>query len=816
MKFTLSWLKDHLDTDATLEEMERVLSLIGLEVEAIENPAEKLGGFTIARIVEAAKHPDADRLKVCQVEIAPGEKPVEVVCGAPNAKTGLIGVFAPLGAYIPGTGLTLEKRPVRGVVSNGMLLSEREMELSDAHDGIVELDSSYAEAIGQPYIDVTGANDPIIEIAITPNRPDCTGVRGVARDLAAAGLGTLKPEPKLGSVDGDYDCPVPIALEFPDHAADACPIFAGRYIRGVQNGASPDWMKKRLEAVGQKTISALVDMTNYVSIDRGRPLHVYDADKLHGTISARLGAIGEHFLALDSKTYDVDDGMCVIADDIAVLGLGGIIGGDESSCTPETTNVLIECAYFDPLRIAITGRKCGVSTDARYRFERGVDPEFVEPGLDLATDLVLKLCGGEPSRAKIAGAAPDGKRTVAFDLARVEKLTGVAVPPKRAAEILTAIGCEIEGGPSALKTGTSVSVTTPSWRPDMHGTADLVEEVIRIVGLDNVPAVPMPRPNDTTKAVLTDQQKRARRTRRVLASRGLVEAITWSFIPEQQAAAFGIDDTDSLSLSNPISIELSTMRPSLLPGLLSAAQRNKNRGFADACLFELGQAYRDPTQTGQQLLASGVRIGTGKAAERGRHWSGNANAVDVFDVKEDAAAVLAALGIDMATVQITRDAPSWYHPGKSGVIRRGPKVVLATFGELHPQTLKDLDVDAPAAAFEIDLGSLPPVKRSARARPAMETVDLLPVRRDFAFTVTADVDAGTVVRAARGADKALISHVQVFDVFEGASLGDGRKSLAIEVTLQPTGATLTDGQIEAVSQKVIAAVAKATGAEIRG
>ncbi|MEM1306219.1 MAG: phenylalanine--tRNA ligase subunit beta [Pseudomonadota bacterium] len=815
MKFTLGWLKDHLETDVSLEALERTLSLIGLEVESISDPAERLGAFTIARVVSAEQHPNADRLRVCQVEIAPGEKPVEVICGAPNAKQGLVGVFAPLGAYVPGTGITLEKRPVRGIVSNGMLVSERELELSDEHDGIIELDPSMADRVGARFIDVAGLNDPVIEIAITPNRPDCTGVRGIARDLAAAGLGTLKPEPELGAVEGAEPAAVSAELTFSDEAADACPAFASRMVTGVSNGPSPDWMQRRLKAVGQRTISALVDVTNYISIDRGRPLHVYDADKLTGNIRARLGEAGEKFLALDGKTYDVDPTMCVIADDAGVLGLGGIIGGEPSSCTAETTRVLIECAYFDPLRIARTGRKAGIQTDARYRFERGVDPAFLERGLDLATDLVLKLCGGTPSRGDMAGAPPDGARTVAFDPARVRKLTGVDVPADEMARIMTATGCQWQGGAKALQPGTRVNVTTPSWRPDMHGAADIVEEVIRIVGLDTVPQIPLKRLGGTTTPVLTDRQKRVRRSRRLLAGRGMVEVVTWSFIPQAQATLFG-GGASEMALANPISVELSTMRPSLLPGLLTAAQRNRNRDFADVAVFEMGQAYDSPDEAGQRLYASGVRVGTAKLAERGRHWTGKTPTVDVFDAKADAVAALASVGIDADSCQITRDAPDWYHPGRSGTLRRGPKLALARFGEIHPAILRALDVDGPVVAFEIDLGALPPEKRKSRTRTGYVPSDLMPVRRDFAFVVDRDVAAGDLVRAARGAEKTLIQKVAVFDQFESDSLGPSSKSLAIEVTLQPTKATLTDDEIEKVSEKIVAAVRKQTGGEIRG
>jgi phenylalanyl-tRNA synthetase beta chain len=810
MKFTLSWLKDHLDTKASLDDIAAKLSAIGLEVESIEDPAAKLGAFTIARVLEAKPHPNADRLKVVQVETAKGKSPVEVVCGAPNAKAGMVGVFAPLGTFVPGTGITLEKRPVRGVVSNGMLVSERELELSDEHEGIIELAPEMGDHVGERYIDIMGLADPVIDVGLTPNRPDCTGVRGIARDLAAAGMGKLKPERKIGKVEGTYDCPIPIKLEFTKETADACPVFAGRYVRGVKNGPSPAWMQKRLRAVGLRPINALVDVTNYISQDRGRPLHVYDADKLKGTVHARLGKTGETFLGLDGKDYEVDDTMCVIADDNGPLGFGGVIGGEDTGSTDETTNVLIECAYFDPLRTAATGRKTGLVTDARYRFERGVDPASVEPGLDLATDMIVTLTGGQPSKAKVAGRAPVKKRVIGFDFDRVAKLTGLKLKDTEIKGILERLGCTLEAK------GKTVKVTVPTWRPDVHGSADLVEEVVRIAGLDRVPSTPLPRTFGIARTVLTERQRRARRARRMLGARGLVEAITWSFVRRSDAQLFG-GGADALELDNPISTEMSSMRPSLLPGLLTAVQRNRNRGFADAALFELGQAYRGDSPEDQYLAASGVRSGTARLMGSGRHWDGAAGEVDVFDAKADVFSVIAALGLDPNKAQITRDAPAWFHPGRSGTLRLGPKVVLAHFGEFHPETLKTLDVAPPAVGFEIFLDALPPEKRKSRAKAPLEAAGLLPVRRDFAFVLDRSVAAGEVMRAAAGADRALIQDVSVFDVFSGGNLAEeGKKSLAIEVTLQPTVETLTDKDIDAVAQKVIAAVKKATGGEIRG
>ncbi len=810
MKFTLSWLKEHLKTKATIEEIAAKLNAIGLEVEGIEDPGATLGAFRIAKIVEAKRHPNADKLQVVQVEVEKGKPPMEVVCGAPNARAGLVGVFAPLGTYIPGSKITLEKKPVRGVVSNGMMCSAAELELSSESDGIIELGEDMAAHIGERYIDAAGLNDPVIEVKLTPNRPDCTGVRGIARDLAAAGLGTLKHETRIIGVEGASESPVSVKLDFPKDAANACPVFAARYVKGVKNGPSPEWLQNRLRAVGLRPINALVDVTNFISQDRGRPLHVYDADKLKGGIRARLGKSGEKFLGLDGKEHAVDETMCVIADDSGPLGLGGIIGGETTGCTEATKNVLIECAWFDPLRIAATGRKAGIVSDARYRFERGVDPASIELGLDLATQMIHKMCGGTPSKALIAGKAPDARRTIDFDMARVEKLSGVKIETQEIKTILETLGFELAGKGSLL------SVTAPTWRPDIHGQADLVEEVVRIAGLERVPATPLPRLHGVTGAVLTKKQKRARRTRRTLAARGLVEALTWSFVPRAQATIFG-GGADALELANPISTDLSSMRPSLLPGLLTAVERNRNRGYTDVPLFELGQAYRGDKPEDQFQSAAGVRAGTARVTGSGRHWDGKAEGSGVFDAKADAVAVLTALGIDASKAQITRDAPAWFHPGRSGTLRMGPKMVLAHFGEIHPETLKTLDVAAPVAGFEIFLDALPPEKKKSRAKVALAAAGLLPVHRDFAFVLDRNVAAGDVIKAASGADKALISNVTVFDVFEGGSLAaEGKKSLAIEVTLQPVSDTLTDKEIESVAAKIVAEVKKATGGEIRG
>lgn len=804
MKFTLAWLKDHLETDAPLEKILDTLTVIGLEVEDVFDPAEALAAYVVGEVIEAKPHPDADKLKVCTVETGSGQ--VQVVCGAPNARDGMKGVFAPAGAYVPGIDLMLKKAKIRGVESNGMLCSERELEISDEHTGIIDLP---AEAqVGSPAAAALGLDDPVIEIAITPNRPDCLGVRGVARDLAAARLGVLKQDP-VKPVEGASENPIAVELKFADGTGDACPAFAGRTVAGVTNGPSPAWLQRRLKAIGLRPINALVDITNYISYDRGRPLHVYDADKIEGTIHARLGQKGESFPALDGDSYEVDGEMCVIADDSGVLGLGGIIGGESTGCTEATRNVFIESAYFDPTRTAATGRRLNILSDARYRFERGVDPAYVVPGMEQATRMVLDLCGGTPSEITVAGAPPDGERIVEFDISEVKRLTGVELAEAEIKRILTDLGFWLSGRGPAYK------AAVPSWRPDVDQSADLVEEVVRIVGVDRVPSAPMTRANGVARPVLTESQKRVRLTKRVLAGRGLVEAVTWSFIQRDQAEHFG-GGQEALELANPISSEMSSMRPSLLPGLLAAAQRNNDRGIPDGALFEVGQAYRGDQPQDQFVSASGVRVGTSKLAGAGRHWSDAAGQVDLFDAKADALTVLAALGFDQAKVQVAREAPDWFHPGKSGAFKLGPKTVLGHFGELHPRTLARLGMDGPAAGFELFLDAMPGRKRKSYTRAALDVTDLQPVRRDFAFVLDGGVPAGDVVRAALGAEKTLIADVAVFDVFEGESLGAAKKSLAIEVTLQPRDKTLTDEEIDAVSAKVVAAVGEATGGELRG
>jgi phenylalanyl-tRNA synthetase beta chain len=811
MKFTLSWLKTHLETDASLNTIVDMLTMVGLEVEDVVDPAAKLSDFAVARIVEANPHPDADKLKLCKVEAMVGGKleTLQVVCGAPNAKTGLLGIFAPSGATIPANGMVLKPTKIRGVESNGMMCSERELELSDEHTGIIELNGDFA--VGTPAAEALGQTDPMIEIAITPNRPDCLGVYGVARDLAAAGLGTLKDN-SVPVIDGKFESPVSLALEFSNEAKNACPVFAGRVVRGVKNGPSPDWLQARLKSIGLRPINALVDITNFLSYDQARPLHVYDVAKLSGTVRARLGK-GETFQALDEKEYKADETMTVIADDAQVLGFAGVMGGEASGSTDATTDVLIESAYFDPRRTAATGRKTGIVSDARYRFERGIDPASTIAGVDRAAALIMELCGGEASNLVVAGEEPNEVETISFDPSRVERLTGVALAVEEIVRILTVLGFNVADG-----TDGRLNVTRPTWRPDIFGEADLVEEVVRIHGLEEVISTPLPKSHAVADPVLNLPQKRLRNAKRALASRGFVEAVTWSFIPKQYAELFGGDNAIAqLELANPISSDMSHMRPAILPGLIAAAGRNMARGARDVMLFETGQQYEGDQPNDQINVAAGIRQGTSRIAGAGRHWQGKAEPVDLFDVKADAAALLASLGANVDNLQIVADAPGWYHPGRSGVFRMGPKNVLARFGEIHPKVLEALDVTGPIVAFEVMLDVLPaPKAKKTKTKAALSLPDLQPVRRDFAFLVSEDKTADMVLRAASGADKKLITDVTLFDAFEGGSLADGEKSLAIEVTLQPRDKTLTDDDLDAVSKKIIAAVEKSTGGKLRG
>ncbi len=806
MKFTLNWLKEHLETTAQLPEILEALTDLGLEVEEVVNPADTLGAFRICRVIEAGQHPDADRLRLCRVETWPNgpdspSEEVQVVCGAPNARTGLVGVFAPVGTHVPGTGVDLKPGVIRGVESNGMLCSERELELSDDHDGIIELPED--APLGARFIDYKNLNDPMIDIAITPNRPDALGVAGIARDLAARGLGTLKTATTT-SVKGSFKSAMTVSI---DKAVQTkgCPVFCGHLIKGVKNGPSPAWLQQRLRAIGLRPISALVDITNFFTYDRNRPLHVFDADKVKGdALRVHFAKGGETLTALDDKEYTLDAGMMVISDDNGPESIAGIMGGLDTGCTQDTQNVFVESAYWDPIMIAETGRKLKINSDARYRFERGVDPAFTPEGLELATQMILDLCGGEASEVVTAGQVPDTKRFFPLDTTRVVSLVGMDIAEDEQVRILASLGFGV------AKEHEGYEVWVPSWRPDVKGEADLVEEIARVASLTKLKGVPLPKTSyGIAKTILTPLQQRAKAARRTIAALGYNECVTYSFIDKASAELFG-GGSDMVKLENPISTDLSHMRPDLLPGLLAAAARNQARGFGDLALFELGQVFDGGEPGEERIVASGLLVG--QNTQRNAHDP--RRGFDMYDAKADAMATLSAIGAP-AKLMAMRDAPAWFHPGRSAVLSLGPKNPLGVFGEVHPKILAAMDVKGPAVAFTVFLANVPEKKKKTAARAALSSSDLQAVERDFAFVVDADVQADAILRAAQGADKALISDAYVFDVFEGASLGEGKKSVAISVRLEPKAATLTDKDIEAVSEKVVGAVTKATKGELR-
>jgi phenylalanyl-tRNA synthetase beta chain len=816
MKFTLSWLKDHLETEATLDEIVAKLTAIGLEVEHVDDKS-RFKPFVIAKVLTAVQHPDADRLRVLTVDTGDGKPPVQVVCGAPNARAGLVGAFAAPGTYVPGIDVTLGVGKIRGVESHGMMCSERELQLSDEHDGIIDLPQD--APVGASFATYAHLDDPVIEINLTPNRPDATGVHGIARDLAAAGLGRLK-DGSVAPIEGSGACPVRVTIEAPD----LCPGFALRQVTGVKNGPSPKWLQQRLIAIGLRPISALVDITNYVTFDRGRPLHVFDAAKVRGSLVVRRAREGETVLALDEREYTLDPSICVIADAAGVESIAGVMGGEHSGCDENTTDVLIESALWDPMATARTGRALGIVTDARYRFERGVDPEFMGAGLELGTRMVVDFCGGTPSEpeivlgtptsgeGEIVGATGHRYREIDFPLSETKRLTGLGVDRTESIAILERLGFM----PKGATDGDTVRFIVPSWRPDIDGKADLVEEIMRIHGVDEITSVPLASHGAVNGRILTTLQVRTRNAKRALAVRGMMEAVTWSFIPEAHARAFG-GGRPELKLSNPIAADMSDMRPSLLPGLLVAARRNADRGFADVALFEVSGAYEGDTPDAQRRVAAGIRRGTATLEGSGRNWAGNAHNVGVYDAKADAIAALEACGAPVDRLQVEAGGPDWYHPGRCGTIKLGPKVVLGTFGEFHPRTLEKLDVSGPLCGFEVFIDAVPePKAKPTRIKPKLELSAFQAVKRDFAFVVDRQVEAGTLTRAALGADRKLIAGVNVFDVFEGASLGPDKKSIAIEVAIQPVDRTLTDEDFEALAKRIVESVAKQTGGVLRG
>ena len=796
MKFSLEWLEDYLDTDASVAEIAAALNAIGHEVEGIEDPADKLAGFRVAKVLTAAKHPDADKLQVLSVDTGEGE-PLQVVCGAPNARAGMLGVLGLPGAVVPANGMELRKSAIRGVESNGMMCSVRELELGDEHDGIIELPGD--APVGQSFADYSDAS-PVFDVAITPNRPDCMGVYGLARDLAAAGVGRLKPL-DIPAIEGEGACPVDIRIE----DVEGCPAFYGRAINGVANGASPAWMQRRLKAAGQRPISALVDCTNYLMLATGRPAHVYDLAKLSGDIVARRAENGEQVEALNEKTYTLDDSMTVIADAAGVHDIAGIMGGEHSGASEGTTDVLLEIAYFDPEKIGVTGRKLGLASDARTRFARGVDPDFLDDGLALLTELIVQACGGTPTELARAGAAPTEAKVIAFDPGLTRRLGGIEVAEDEQRAILTALDFAVAD---------DWQVTCPPRRHDIEGSADLVEEVVRIHGLDKVESVPLSRAAGVALPTATPLLQLERKLRRAAAARGLNEAVTWSFLPTPEAEHFA-DGAQLWVLENPISEDMKAMRPSIIPGLLAAAKRNADRGAAGSRLFEIGRRYfRGPGGASDEKPTLGVVLAGDKAP---RGWaSGKAAQFDAYDAKAEAVALLEAAGAPVDNLMVLGEAGDQFHPGQSATLRLGPKNVLARFGALHPATLKAFDVDGPVMAVEIFLDAIPAKKggggfaRAAYAPPALQAIT-----RDFAFLVPADLGAAELVRAVKGADKQAIVGARVFDVFAGQGVPEGKKSVAVEVTLQPGEKSFTDAEIKAIADKVVANAAK-RGAELRG
>ena len=794
MKFTLSWLKKHLDTTASLEEIGETLTAIGLEVEDITDPTATFAPFKTAYVEKAEQHPDADRLRVCHVKTEDGM--VQVVCGAPNARTGMTGIFAPEGSYIPGTDITLKKGVIRGVESCGMLVSEREMGLSDDHEGIIELEGDIK--IGTSFASLFGLDDPVIEIALTPNRADCAGIRGIARDLAAAGLGTLVEQDE-SPVAGNGPSPVGVAIE----NTEGCPLFLGRVIKGVKNGPSPDWLQHQLKAVGLRPISALVDITNYMTMDQARPLHVYDVSKLQGDIKVGTSKGGEELNALNDKSYTLIAGATTIEDDSGVIGLGGIVGGTSTGSEEDTTDVFLESAYFSPERTARTGRDLSIESDARYRFERGIDPVFTRAGLEMATKLILEICGGEASDIVEAGTVPDWERTIDFDPAYTKQLVGMDVAENRQRDILSSLGFTLDGN----------QVSIPPWRGDVFGRADLVEEVARIEGFDKLPEVSVVSEGAVPEAAETLLLSRVRKCRAALTSRGLDECVTWSFMNKERAGQFGSNDNAALTLSNSISAEMDQMRPSILPNLIEAAKTNHDKGFPGAALCEIGPVFESPKPDGQAYHAAGIRCGTLSS----KHWADEKadRAVDAYDAKADALAALAACDAPTQNLQVSRDAPDYYHPGRSGALRLGPNV-MAYFGEIHPAILDEMDITFPVIGFEVMIETIPEPRSKGTGKKLLQLSPLQPVSRDFAFIVDEGAEAESLLRAVRGADKNLIADASVFDVYQGQGVEDGKKSVAINVTIQPAEKTLTDEEIEALAAKIIDNAAKKSGAVLRG
>ncbi|HAW33988.1 MAG TPA: phenylalanine--tRNA ligase subunit beta [Alphaproteobacteria bacterium] len=793
MKFTLSWLKDFLDTDAGVDEIAERLTAIGLEIEEVVDPVAAVKDLIVVSVDECVPHPDSDHLHVLKVNT--GKEVLQIVCGAPNARAGMKGILARPGDYVPAFGDKLKAGKIRGVESCGMMCAEDELGVGPDHAGIIECPEN---AVVGASIATVYPSDPVFDVSITPNRGDCMSVYGIARDLAAAGLGTLKT-PKREAVAPAFKTGVKLVNEAVDIGA---PFFTLREIRNVKNAQSPKWLQDRLTAVGLRPISALVDVTNYFNITFGRPLHVFDADKVKGQITVRSARDGEKLLALDGKEYALSDGMVVIADENGVESIAGIMGGEVSGCEETTTRVLLESAYFDPESIAKTGQKLILTSDSRQRFERGVDPASTIPvGAEMAARMIMELCGGECSDIVVTGKEPAAPAPIFFDPKRVEKLCGVDVPADTCKEILEKLGCFVKPESNGF------SVIHPTWRSDISGSHDLVEEVLRIYGYDKLPEIALPRPNGV-HGILQPKQRREVSVRRAMANRGGCQTITWSFMSSRDAEPFRTGD--AVLIANPISADLNEMRPNLLPNLLSAARSNIAKGTFDGCLFEVGPQFFGFKPMEQETVACQLRFGQVTP----RHWAVAQRPVDVFDAKADALSALDAAEAPQ-NVQIAREAPAWYHPGRSGAVKIG-KTVLAYFGELHPKVLKAMDLKTPVCACEVFLDRLPPAKKkNGKGVKTLKLSAFTPIFRDLAFLVDRKVDAEKIVSAAKNTDKALIADVSVFDLYEGENLGD-KKSIAIQLTIQPVEKTMTDEEIESVCRRVVGAVAAATGATLRG
>jgi phenylalanyl-tRNA synthetase beta chain len=796
MKFTLSWLKDHLNTNASLSEITDALTAIGLEVEDVQDRSAIYAPFKVVHVLQAEKHPNADKLRVCQVQTETGT--IQVVCGAPNARTGMKAVYAPEGSVVPANGMVLKKTKIRDVESNGMMVSFREMDLGDDHEGIIDLPAD--TPIGTTLSSLFGLDDPVIEINVTPNRADCAGIRGIARDLAAKGLGTLKPL-NMPSLKTSGTSPVTVTID----PQSSCRHFVGRYIKGVSNKVSPQWLQNRLTAIGLRPISALVDITNYISYDLCRPLHVFDADKIKGNaLNVRLAKDGEDFNGLNDKQYKLSNFMTVISDTESPEAVAGVMGGMKTSCTNDTINVFLEVAYFDSYHTAKTGRGLQINSDARYRFERGIDPLFTRPAADIATQMILDLCGGEATEVIEVGTAPYEARVISYEPALATKILGFEIDHAIQTKYLTAIGCEIN------QNGTTWNVTPPSFRHDITMPHDVVEEVARLVGFDAIPPVPVTRDGAIVQIAETARGTKIRNARAMLASRGLNETVTWSFMDDSQAQLFAPQNypANALKISNPISSDLGQMRPSILPNLINAAQRNHDKGLGAVALFEIGPVFHGTDADQQPVIAAALRVGTGD-----KHWSGTSSrAVDIFDIKAD---LLAVLGASFANAPITREAPNYYHPGRSGAVRLGNKLV-AYFGEIHPAILDQMKIDVtPIVAFEIFIDAIPDAKKKGSAKPMLELSSFQPISRDFAFVCPRGLESDQIVKTIRGVDRTLITKASIFDVYEGKGIADGHKSVAVAVTLQPMAQSLTDSDIDGVCQKIISAVQSKTGATLR-